>query len=78
MITLNFPTEQNLIQIESLKNYKCKTEENQSLLNRRIAFAEREIQFLREFANLKPNGRVAEHCNRIANEIENRLNLIIK
>ena len=65
-------TQSNLNQIQSLKNCKIKTANNQNILQKRINQAEKEIAKLRKFANLK-KGKINKICNQSADQIEKQL-----
>jgi hypothetical protein len=69
----SFDFDQNVKQIESLRNAKHKTAHNQNLLEKRRKIAQKKINDLRRFANANPDSRVAEICRNRANSMEEML-----
>ena len=69
---MNEQSKLNLACINSLLLSPVKSVEAQEILVKRVRIARREIENLRDFANLG-KGRPADHCNLMADEIENAL-----
>lgn len=59
----------NLKQIKSLRASKIQSPAVKQILAKRVAQANKEAKKLRSFAALK-SGKVADHCNKLASEIE--------
>jgi hypothetical protein len=69
---MNDQTLSNLEQIHALKNSPVQSDKVKKHLATRIRIAKREIENLRDFADLG-DGKPADHCREIAQEIENSL-----
>ena len=72
MVMLTFNEEQNLKQIQSLKNARIKNDYNQNLLNKRKDEIKRQAKQLRRFASLK-SGSVAVYCLEVAELLESKI-----
>jgi hypothetical protein len=62
----------NLLSIKALRN-STQSPSVKALLAKHLAVARREAASLRRYAALRP-GRVADHCNGVAAEIEAAIN----
>jgi hypothetical protein len=63
----------NLLSIKALQHSKTQSPSVKALLAKHLAVARREAASLRRYAALRP-GRVADHCNGLAAEIEAAIN----
>jgi hypothetical protein len=74
---LDYNTEQNLIQISSLKNARIKNDFNLNLLHKRMDMAKREVRTFRRMADNLEQKQLSqtaiEHCRTIADLIESRI-----